>query len=85
VVLKDGMAQRVPGAALIGAAGDVSLEQVQAAARPPSQRAGGARLSPERRASRQRGPDPCRCRLAEGRRHRRRPPVRSCCPRPALT
>jgi hypothetical protein len=32
VVLKDGMAQRVPGAALIGAAGDVSLEQVQAAA-----------------------------------------------------
>jgi F0F1-type ATP synthase epsilon subunit len=32
VVLKDGMAQRVPGAALIGAAGEVSLEQVQAAA-----------------------------------------------------
>jgi hypothetical protein len=28
VVLKDGMAQRVPGAALIGAAGEVSLEQV---------------------------------------------------------
>jgi hypothetical protein len=43
VVLKDGMAQRVPGAALIGAAGEVSLEQAAASAAQTSAQAALAR------------------------------------------
>jgi hypothetical protein len=72
VVLKDGMAQRVPGAALIGAAGEVSLEQVQAAASAAQTSAQGASLGPKRRARRQRR-SRRGGRHAEGRCHRRRP------------
>jgi hypothetical protein len=85
VVLKDGMAQRVPGAALIGAAGDVSLEQVQAAAAQAAanaQEAQGAAQSAAQPPARPR-PSP----MPPPPRPTPPPPLwpRSCCPRPALT
>jgi hypothetical protein len=84
VVLKDGMAQRVPGAALIGAAGDVSLEQVQAAARrPPTRRRRKAQPRAPRKPPARPRPSPMR----PPPRPTPPPPLwpRSCCPRPALT
>jgi F0F1-type ATP synthase epsilon subunit len=85
VVLKDGMAQRVPGAALIGAAGDVSLEQVQAAAAQAAanaQEAQGAAQSAAQAASAAQT-------LADAASTKADATAaawpRSCCPRPALT
>jgi hypothetical protein len=85
VVLKDGMAQRVPGAALIGAAGDVSLEQVQAAAsrRLPTRR----RRKAQPRAPRKPPARPRPLPMRPPPRPTPPPPLwpRSCCPHPALT
>jgi hypothetical protein len=85
VVLKDGMAQRVPGAALIGAAGEVSLEQVQAAASAAQTSAQAAQASAQSAAQ-----DASDAR-GEHRPPRRRPMppppplLRSCCQAPAPT